>query len=246
MLQPRMFKRLLKYGFYFSIAASLYWLLDNVHISSADHHYKQEYKRASKSRFHSKPSDSEPNEPEVLSRFKSSNNIADLPDLTEKNSIPDDFHPEHYAVMKRQKYEDLSIMKCHNPIHYFYVDINPQPKLKHVVNVLTKRFKSKLTDNIHKATVIWYWYFPYTKNPKNGFMITAGSLDHENQILNNVPGTNFFTTKEFFVTNFIRDYIPEAHVAITPYLRENRKNYKWVIKEEVCFKKLIFVILFYF
>ena len=126
--------------------------------------------------------------------------------------------------------ENFNLCQNSNPISTYYTDLNPEPKLKHVKNVLENVFNAVRTTNFNEAQFIWYWYFPFSKKPRNNLIINRDTLRPENQILNSVPGTNFFTTKEYFVTNFQREYIPEAHVAITPYLRRNVNNYKWVIK----------------
>lgn len=201
MVQQRHVRRYFKYFIYSSVLILLYIFVDMKFPGNPEHHSNLERSRASKSRYHS-----------------------ELDPDTARGGSSSDHTQQIKAASPNSQYE------CVNPIGKFFLDISPQPKLKHVYNVMTRVFGASLTHDITEANVIWYWYFPYSKKKRNGIEISSEALAWDSQILNNVPGTNFFTTKEYFVTNFIRDYIPEAHVAITPYLRENKRNYKWVIK----------------
>lgn len=228
-MQLRYLRRSGKYILYTISFLCFYFIFDNLFPGDPSKHEHYETKRAMNSRYHSshKENLSDENAPNGGSVDKLSEliNSRRRPGNVNSNSavLPNSPQSQKNKYNNNENY-------CENTIQYFYLDIPPEPKLKHVYNVLSKKFNAKITSDITKANVIWYWYFPYSKKKRNGIEISATTINENTQILNNVPGTNFFTTKEYFVTNFIRDYIPEAHVAITPYLQENRRNYKWVIK----------------
>lgn len=104
-------------------------------------------------------------------------------------------------------------------------------KLKHVEEILEDKFQGQRVADLREADLIWYWYYPFLRKPKNGIILSSDVLK-TSQILNGLPGTSVFTTKDYFVTNFHRDYIPEAALTLTDNIQTNVNHYKWIVKNK--------------
>ena len=124
-------------------------------------------------------------------------------------------------------YENYKGCRHRSQIKYFFMNPPDSPKLKHVTESLVDHYSILPTNDITKADIIWDYYFPFKKSD---IMMNL----NENNFLNHVPGSSYFTTKEYFVTKFERDYIPEAYSEIDDSVRKIIKNSgsPWVVKHK--------------
>jgi len=218
--QPRLCKKILKYGIYITFSLFILYFLDRLDQQwSAD---EKKTKNSIKESFYSSNLEN-PLETKNLEKIKTlKHGIKSCQLMLDEKTLQLD-----HILSSENDILSQNTKKCKTKIVSYKLDIGGN-KLKHVKNVLEDVFESTETDKLSEATIIWYWNFPFGKKRAE---INAKDIYKNKQFLNSLPGTNFFTTKEYFVTNFRRDYIPEAHLSLSNELRKNRK-YKWVIKQK--------------
>lgn len=124
-------------------------------------------------------------------------------------------------------YDNYKGCRHRSSIKYFYMNPQNSPKLKHVTESLIEHYELQPTDDISKADIIWDYYFPFKKSEIMQHL-------NEDNFLNHVPGSSYFTTKEYFVTKFERDYIPEAYSEVDDSVRGiiRTSGVPWVVKHK--------------